>query len=61
MLADAPRAEADACADALTEVVDEDGHRNVVRYAHAGPRTVMWSHLIGPCNRASRADKSSVR
>jgi transposase-like protein len=41
MLAAALRAEADAYVDALTEMVDENGHRMVVRNGHAEPRTVM--------------------
>ena len=41
MLAAALRAEADAYVDSLTEVVDENGHRLVVRNGHAEPRTVM--------------------
>lgn len=41
MLAAALRAEADAYVDALTEVVDEDGHRTVVRNGHAHARTVI--------------------
>jgi transposase-like protein len=41
MLAAALRAEADAYVDALTEVVDEDGHRMVVRNGYAEPRTIL--------------------
>src|SRR6266496_527309 len=41
MLAAALRAEADAYVDALIEVLDEDGHRMVVRNGYAEPRTVM--------------------
>jgi transposase-like protein len=41
MLAAALRAEADAYVDSLTEVVDGNGHRLVVRNGHAEPRTVM--------------------
>jgi len=41
MLAAALRAEADAYVDALIEVVDEDGHRMVVRNGYAEPRTVL--------------------
>jgi transposase-like protein len=41
MLAAALRAEADAYVDELTDVVDKDGHRLVVRNGHAEPRQVL--------------------
>jgi len=43
MLAAALRAEADAYVDELTDVVDKDGHRLVVRNGHAEPRQVLTS------------------
>jgi transposase-like protein len=43
MLAAALRAEADAYVDELTDVVDKDGHRLVVRNGHAEPQQVLTS------------------
>jgi hypothetical protein len=41
LVAAALRAEADTYVNALTELLDEEGHRMVVRNGYAEPRTIM--------------------
>jgi transposase-like protein len=63
MLAAALGAEADACVDALTEVVDEDGHRMVVRNGYAEPRTILCAagaiEVRAPWVNDKRVDEST--